>query len=349
MKFVLLISGENEALAFSEIKSVAEIFDPAVQITRKWRLIFLSSALICEKEAAEIQARLAFTKSTGLLLFSCSRKLLNKKIETFDWASVYSSSFSVRIRGISEKESRIALLERRIGGKIFDLLQAKGVKPRVNLEFPKTKIEFFFLGNTAFCAKIIAVQKEDFDARAPRYRPGFSPVSMSPKLCRCIVNLSGATGEETVFDPFCGTGGILIEAGLMGLKIEGSDIDSEMAEKCRKNLKFSRIFGKVSVADASRIPGIKDYVVCDLPYGVSSYLSEKKKFLYPKFARALSSFLGKRAVLCIKKGPDKQLIRKNLKGLFIRESFNYYIHKSMTKKIIVIERGKWRRKTKNRR
>jgi tRNA (guanine10-N2)-dimethyltransferase len=349
MKFVLLISGENEALAFSEIKSVAAIFDPAAKIRKARQLIILSSNSIKERETMEMQARLAFTRSTGLLLFSCSRKLLNKKIETFDWASVYSSSFSVRIKGISGKESRIALLERRIGGKIFDILQAKGIKPRVRLEFPKTEIEFFFLGNTAFCAKIIAVQKEDFEARAPRYRPGFSPVSMAPKLCRCMVNLSGAAGGETVFDPFCGTGGILIEAGLMGLKIEGSDIDSEMVEKCRKNLKFFKLPAKISITNACKIPVRKDYVVCDLPYGVSSYLSEKKKFLYPKFARALSSFLRKRAVLCIKKGPDEQLIRKNLKGLFIRESFNYYIHKSMTKKIIVIERGKWRRKTKNRR
>ena len=337
MKFVLLISGENEALAFSEIKSVAAIFDPAAKIRKRKRLILLSSGLIGEGKAIQMQARLAFTRSTGLLLFSCSRKLLNKKIEIFDWASVYSSSFSVRIKGISGKESRIALLERRIGGKIFDILQAKGIKPRVRLEFPKTEIEFFFLGNTAFCAKIIAVQKEDFEVRAPRYRPGFSPVSMSPKLCRCMVNLSGAAAGKKIFDPFCGTGGILIEAGLMGLKIEGSDIDAEMIGKCRKNLKFFKLSARISVADASKISGRKDYVVCDLPYGVSSYLSEKKKFLYPKFTRALSSHLGERAVLCIKKGKDEQLIKKGFKELKIIKSFSYYIHKSMTKKIIVIE------------
>jgi len=337
MKFVLLISGENEALAFSEIKSVAAIFDPAAKIRKRKRLILLSSGLIGEGKAIQMQARLAFTRSTGLLLFSCSRKLLNKKIEIFDWASVYSSSFSVRIKGISGKESRIALLERRIGGKIFDILPAKGITPRVRLEFPKTEIEFFFLGNTAFCAKIIAVQKEDFEVRAPRYRPGFSPVSMSPKLCRCMVNLSGAAAGKKIFDPFCGTGGILIEAGLMGLKIEGSDIDAEMIGKCRKNLKFFKLSARISVADASKISGRKDYVVCDLPYGVSSYLSEKKKFLYPKFTRALSSHLEERAVLCIKKGEDEQLIKKGFKELKIIKSFSYYIHKSMTKKIIVIE------------
>ncbi len=44
---------------------------------------------------------------------------------------------------------------------------------------------------------------------------------MSPKLARCMVNLTGVKENDLVLDPFCGTGGILIEAGIMGARVIG--------------------------------------------------------------------------------------------------------------------------------
>jgi tRNA (guanine10-N2)-dimethyltransferase len=340
MKIVFVESGEHEPLADSEIKAVCAIFDAGAKTEKHGRLIIISSDKIREKQAVLMQERLALTKSAGALLFSCSKKEMDKKISGFSWEKEYSSSFSVRIKDINQKEANITLLEREIGGKIFDILSSKGKKPKVSLEQPGTKIEFFFTGKEVFAAKIIAEQKEDFKAREPRFRPGFSPVSMSPKISRCMVNLLQAKKGEAVFDPFCGTGGMLIEAALMGLKAEGSDIDSEMIEKSRANFSFYKINGRIKAGDASSISGKKKFIVCDLPYGVSSFLSEKKQSLYPKFMKALNASLGKRAVLCIKKGSDEKLIRKGLRSLEIKERFEYYIHKSMTKKIIVIERKK---------
>lgn len=340
MKTAFIESGEHELLADSEIKAVCNIFDSDAEIEKRGRLIIISSDKIQEKQAILMQGRLALTKSTGILLFSCPRKELDKKISEFPWEKSYSSSFSARIKDFSQKEKNITGLERELGGKIFDILSSKGKKPKVSLENPKTKIEFFLIEKDVFAAKMIAEQKEDFKAREPRFRPGFSPVSMDPKLSRCMVNLLGAKAGELVFDPFCGTGGMLIEAALMGLLIEGSDIDPEMIEKSRANFSFYKIKGKIKVGDASKISGKKKFIVCDLPYGVSSFLSEKKPSLYPKFMKALNASLGKRAVLCIKKGPDEKLINEGLSHLEIKESFEYYIHKSMTKKILVIERKK---------
>jgi len=58
---------------------------------------------------------------------------------------------------------------------------------------------------------------------------------MPPKLAQMVVNLAGQPVGKTIYDPFCGTGGILTEALLMGYKVFGSDVDGEVAEQARKN------------------------------------------------------------------------------------------------------------------
>ena len=47
--------------------------------------------------------------------------------------------------------------------------------------------------------------------------------------------------NETLLDPFCGTGGILIEAGILGINIIGSDIDKKLVYGCKENLNFYNI------------------------------------------------------------------------------------------------------------
>jgi len=56
--------------------------------------------------------------------------------------------------------------------------------------------------------------KSGFGKRKPHMRPGFHPSSLNPKLARAFVNLTGIR-KGTIVDMFCGTGGILIEAGLI--------------------------------------------------------------------------------------------------------------------------------------
>ncbi len=64
---------------------------------------------------------------------------------------------------------------------------------------------------------------------------------LPPKLAQIIINL--ATGGVSpkrdtlkILDPFCGTGVILQEAGLMGCGVYGSDIDKRMVDYSQQNL-----------------------------------------------------------------------------------------------------------------
>ncbi len=90
--------------------------------------------------------------------------------------------------------------------------------------------------------------KRDFDRPARDAKLGMLP----PKLAQIMINLSGLTNinetpdntpgyiRQTVYDPFVGIGTILMEAFLLGYDVIGSDIESKIIEKCKKNLDWIR-------------------------------------------------------------------------------------------------------------
>lgn len=98
-------------------------------------------------------------------------------------------------------------------------------------------------GNKTILAQTSAVQDIDAYTLRDRGRPmrdariGMLP----PKLAQTIVNLAvgGVTAKRDklkLLDPFCGTGVILQEAGLMGYGVYGTDIDERMVDYSRQNL-----------------------------------------------------------------------------------------------------------------
>ena len=70
-------------------------------------------------------------------------------------------------------------------------------------------------------------------------RPFFQPVSLEPRLARLMISL-GHRRFRTYDgdDPFCGTGGIAIEAMLAGLNVLASDLDPKMVKGTEENLQW---------------------------------------------------------------------------------------------------------------
>jgi tRNA G10 N-methylase Trm11 len=117
-------------------------------------------------------------------------------------------------------------------------------------------------GDKTVIAQTVKVQDIDSYTRRDRGRPkrdarvGMLP----PKLAQIIINLAvGNLPEEsrqsvcdippddpipavhydqTVLDPFCGTGVILQEAALMGYHVYGSDLEPRMVDYSRANMKW---------------------------------------------------------------------------------------------------------------
>lgn len=116
-------------------------------------------------------------------------------------------------------------------------------------------------------AQIMGVQDIDDWTNRDRNKPyadrrkGMLP----PKVARMMVNIALGlwqeknTGKPLLYDPFCGTGTVLLEAGMRKLNVYGSDIDQNAVFGTRDNLEWFRkeydsdIKSKVFYMDASHV------------------------------------------------------------------------------------------------
>lgn len=268
--------------------------------------------------------RLAYAKSVHKILFSCEQKVLEKKIKSHKWKKSEMKTYRIDFYGSFQENEK----------KIMQNSVYKSSKVKVKLENPGTKLLFIKTNSKIYACQFIREINHDFESRKAHKRPGFSPISLSPKLARAMINLTGAKKNSTILDPFCGTGGILIEAGLIGLKCEGCDLSEVMITKAAQNLSYFGINTcSLEKRDALTINSC-DYVVSDLPYGRNTRIT---KYLYKDFLIVLGQNLKKKAVLGF---PSNVNVAELLQGtgLKVEQSFTYYIHKSLSKRIVVIGR-----------
>lgn len=312
MKLILLLSGENLELAKEEALAIAE--------TRKYE----QNKKILILDTKNNLQRLAFTKQIFQHLFSCKTKDLEKKIKKFDWQKIYQKNFCVRIKGKTKfKEKDLA-----------SLIWKKLEKPKVDLENPKINIYFLIIEENVHCGLLFYENKERFQERRPHLREGFHPTSIQPKLARAIVNLSKIKKGQTLLDPFCGTGGILIEAGLMGCKLKGNDINKKMLERTKINLNSFRLKVELTQKDALQLKTKVDAIVTDLPYGKGSYHNINLDELYKKFLGKSYNLLKPNKYL-VAVFPQKIKIKTKLK---IIKELDFYTHSSLTRHIIIARR-----------
>ncbi len=175
--------------------------------------------------------------------------------------------------------------------------------------------------------------------RAP-LRPFFSPVTIHPKFARFLLNLSRTRRGDTVLDPFCGTGGILLEAHLLGRRVIGSDASLNMVKGCRLNMKYFSAHAEIVHSDfmGLNMGEPVDGIVTDLPYGRSSELSnysmdEMYENIFPRFHSFLKPHRYASLVLS-----DPDLLRHS-EGLFrIVSSTAFRQHRSLTRYFISMRR-----------
>ncbi len=107
----------------------------------------------------------------------------------------------------------------------------------------KNGAEFVLLQdkNKILLAQTIAVQDFKNLSKRDYGRPKRDDYSgmIPPKLAQIMINLSGAKKNETILDPFCGSGTIVNEAVLAGYKnIFASDISKKAIKDAQENLKY---------------------------------------------------------------------------------------------------------------
>ncbi len=210
---------------------------------------------------------------------------------------------------------------------------------RIDLTNPELTVRALLSeGSCVIGTELLRVNRAHFELRRPRVRPFFYPGVLLPRMARAAVNLSGARSRELLLDPFCGTGGILLEAGLVGLRVIGSDADSRMVQGARLNLDYYDVDGMLVTQDARHL-GFRDRsvdaVVTDLPYGRSvSVHARSIHHLREKTLDELFRVLAPNgcAVVLSDVTIDDELERA---GFHINAHHLHYVHKSLTRQIVV--------------
>ncbi|MDH4215033.1 MAG: DNA methyltransferase [Candidatus Thorarchaeota archaeon] len=132
--------------------------------------------------------------------------------------------------------------DKRVAERMNLALWPKSIAQNNLLIPPNSEILAAFTHKHLYFARTLVV----YDSALQQYRDESRPyisskISTSPKICRTLLTLAGARPGDTILDPFCGTGTILMEAAMLGMKVIGIDIDGNQVQGTRSNLIW---FGK---------------------------------------------------------------------------------------------------------
>jgi tRNA (guanine10-N2)-dimethyltransferase len=158
---------------------------------------------------------------------------------------------------------------------------------------------------------------------------------MMPRMARTLINLTCSKEGDMVLDPFCGTAGILIEAGLLGMQTLGTDFDPLMVRGSLQNITRADLM----VSDATHLPfknNTMDAVVTDFPYGQSVCIKKAHSMenLYTDSLEEIHRVLkaGNRAVVVT----HKDISEIVPPTMTILQHHEQRVHKSLTRRVLVL-------------
>lgn len=342
MEVALVLSREHPTLPQAEVEAVlqAELLEYKVKEELNGLLILNLSQRFLENLPI-IAQRLSFTHEILRVLIQTPENHLIKEAKQYPWKEIITADYAVRIKKMDKNSIyNTSKLEWEIG----DIIKTNiGGNASVNLDDPSIFIRIILLNKHALVGhRIAAISKKHFFQLKPHKRPFFYPGSMSPKLARCMVNLTRIRRGNILLDPFCGTGGILIEAGIIGARVVGTDIDPKMVMGTEMNLQHSMISDfQVFRADVRNLelPFKVDAIVTDPPYGISASTGGEKSYeLYQQSIDSMQDLIKKGGLVCIAT-PHYLDIYDMLQGtnFQIIEQHHIRMHKSLTRVITLLK------------
>ena len=318
--YVLELGGQDDEFAAFEAESAAagvELIAPGLAIA----------------DAVTDRVRsLAFTRAAAELLGRCDPDVESARTLLEAAPLQRTGTVAVRaddVRGQTGVDTQRA--ERVLGQALVD----RGFA--VDLDDPDHELRVLFGTGTCAVGWLVAESVRDYGDRRPTDRPYFKPGSMDPLLARALANIAGARPGATLLDPMCGTGGILLEAGLVGARVVGSDAQREMVEGTRENL-AAFLDGDFHVArgDARSLPvgdDAVDAVVFDAPYGRQSKIEGDLDDLL------LSALVEARRIAprCVVVGDRPWARTASAAGWTTTAAFRRRVHRSLTRHILVLQ------------
>ncbi len=158
---------------------------------------------------------------------------------------------------------------------------ANAITGRPNLSAPAIRLGLIATSGYWAVGPIVSEYSSDWPAHEKR--PHFFSGSLPTRFARAMVNLVASPGD-TLIDPCCGVGVVLIEALAVGVDAVGCDFNPKVAGQAAENLRTLGLPQRVFAADARHLSGGYDAAVLDLPYGRNVSATEG---LYGQLLRAI--------------------------------------------------------------
>jgi tRNA (guanine10-N2)-dimethyltransferase len=341
-RLFFVLSGEHASLPAAEVQAILDSAGLEFAAVRKsYRLLILEApqealeviserSLMCDWCGVALGECEADEEQIGRLVRSFRLQDLTKHLRTF-------AVRSARLGGVNKTVRRVDL-ERGVGALV------KQQVPKLNVRLSNPDLTFAcLLFDNSFLIGISSYSKPSglIAPRRPRKRPVFHPSTMPPKIARCMVNLARASPGATFSDPFCGVGGISIEAAVIGCNVVGMDADLRMLRGARRNLRY---FGLDALGflngDARRTPlHDLDAIATDPPYGRgSSTRGTNTTNLFRDFLAGAGACLKRGAHLCISSPVEIQVESYALEaGMRMIEKHLAKVHRSLTRQFVVLQ------------
>jgi tRNA (guanine10-N2)-dimethyltransferase len=327
--YALELGGEDDRFAAAEAASAAT----GVEI--------VAPGLATANAVTDRVRNLAYTHRASELVGKTGASVESARVllETVDPDSDSGETVAVRARDVRETAGiDTQRAERRLGRILVD----RGYE--VDLDDPDRELRALFSDDTCLLGWLHAESVRDFGTRKPTDRPFFQPGGMDPLLARALVNLAGARPGATLLDPMCGTGGGLIEGGLVGANVRGADAQRKMARGAAENLDHylgsdERATGDwVTVqGDATHLPlpnDSVDAVVFDAPYGRQSKIANLDLNDLVAGALAEAQRVADRAVVV---GDESWADAAREVGWTVEAEFERRVHRSLVRHITVLD------------
>ncbi len=339
-KYLFFLSCLNLPLAREEALAIIESETGRYPISESIERVLIVEN-IAEKTAREVVERSALTKWAGKLILSIdyeNRNEICRAVEAIDENILVrdpDQTFCVRVKGIGVKDARIE-------GDIGYIIKSK-TGQRVNLENPDIVYAGVLMPGKFFLTlQVKPYTRPDIGARALKFRMFSHPSSLDPRLARAMVNLSRARKGCKFLDCFCGAGGVLLEAYLMGCIAYGIDIKLKMLIGCSMNLFQYSSYAFTVLGDARRLMVREksiDAVATDPPYGRSTFLPSNLKDLLSEAISQSHDVLKDKRFMCFAAPIDaraEDLVSKREFEILTRIPFR--VHKSLTRVFYVLRK-----------
>lgn len=343
MELLCIQSQEHPELPLAELRAVMECENIDAEVDS------ITEGLVILKDISKedfesyyriLIRRLGYTHEVHEFIAKANIDNLDEVVSRIEWSDYINETFAVRVKRIRTELDTVDC-ERKIGTLILE--NSNDIK--VNLSKPKSLVRVVAHGNDLYLSiERMKLNKKHFEDSKPHKRPFFYPGSMNPKLARCMVNLSRIKEGQLLLDPFCGTGGILIEAGLIGCKLVGCDIYWKMQNGTAINLDHYGITDyrtfHLDVRELKMYEKV-DSVVTDPPYGISTSTGDvDDEGIFMEFFRVIYDNMKDDAYLCMA-SPHYIDLKPMVDevGFVIVEQYAIKMHRSLTRIISVIRKN----------